>query len=105
MLHQQTKTIENQMINKGFAEKEGLQIPQSHAGDNKTRSCIRSLGLFLFLRSFKSDAFNGHNKRKSPISIQKSSFALSGERGIRTPGGVTLNSFQDCRIRPLCHFS
>ena len=29
----------------------------------------------------------------------------SGERGIRTPGGVTLNSFQDCRIRPLCHFS
>ncbi len=28
-----------------------------------------------------------------------------GERGIRTPGGVTLNSFQDCRIRPLCHFS
>ena len=32
-------------------------------------------------------------------------YALSGERGIRTPGGVTLNSFQDCRIRPLCHFS
>src|SRR5690606_40722857 len=30
---------------------------------------------------------------------------FSGERGIRTPGGVTLNSFQDCRIRPLCHFS
>ena len=30
---------------------------------------------------------------------------LCGERGIRTPGGVTLNSFQDCRIRPLCHFS
>ena len=28
-----------------------------------------------------------------------------GERGIRTPGGVTLNSFQDCRDRPLCHFS
>ena len=28
-----------------------------------------------------------------------------GGRGIRTPGGVTLNSFQDCRIRPLCHSS
>jgi hypothetical protein len=28
-----------------------------------------------------------------------------GERGIRTPGGVTLNSFQDYRIRPLCHLS
>ncbi len=32
-------------------------------------------------------------------------YGTSGERGIRTPGGVTLNSFQDCRIRPLCHFS
>gem|GEM_PF-5467778 len=30
---------------------------------------------------------------------------ISGERGIRTPGGVTLNGFQDRRIRPLCHFS
>ena len=30
---------------------------------------------------------------------------LRGERGIRTPGPVTVNSFQDCRNRPLCHFS
>src|SRR5690606_38273761 len=30
---------------------------------------------------------------------------LCGERGIRTPGPVTVNSFQDCRNRPLCHFS
>jgi len=30
---------------------------------------------------------------------------IRGERGIRTPGGITLNSFQDCRNRPLCHFS
>ena len=28
-----------------------------------------------------------------------------GGRGIRTPGPVTVNSFQDCRIRPLCHSS
>ena len=32
-------------------------------------------------------------------------FSAGGERGIRTPGPVTVNSFQDCRIRPLCHFS
>ena len=32
-------------------------------------------------------------------------FPAGGERGIRTPGPVTVNSFQDCRIRPLCHFS
>ena len=28
-----------------------------------------------------------------------------GERGIRTPGTFRLNSFQDYRIRPLCHLS
>ena len=28
---------------------------------------------------------------------------LSGGRGIRTPGGLPLNGFQDRRIRPLCH--
>ena len=28
-----------------------------------------------------------------------------GERGIRPPGGVTLNGFQDRRNRPLCHLS
>ena len=30
---------------------------------------------------------------------------LSGELGIRTPGPVTVNSFQDCRNRPLCQLS
>ena len=29
----------------------------------------------------------------------------SGELGIRTPGPVTVNSFQDCRNRPLCQLS
>ena len=28
-----------------------------------------------------------------------------GEGGIRTPGPVTVNGFQDRRIRPLCHLS
>ena len=43
------------------------------------------------------------------IEIKKPETFVSGfccgERGIRTPGPVTVNSFQDCRIRPLCHFS
>ena len=30
---------------------------------------------------------------------------LSGERGIRTPGPVTVSGFQDRRNRPLCHLS
>jgi GWxTD domain-containing protein len=34
------------------------------------------------------------------VSLKK-----SGGRGIRTPGSVTYNSFQDCRVKPLCHSS
>ena len=30
---------------------------------------------------------------------------VCGEGGIRTPGGLTLNGFQDRRNRPLCHLS
>ena len=30
---------------------------------------------------------------------------FGGERGIRTPGPLTVNGFQDRRIRPLCHLS
>lgn len=32
-------------------------------------------------------------------------FPFGGERGIRTPGPVTVNGFQDRRIRPLCQLS
>ena len=35
----------------------------------------------------------------------KASVGEGGERGIRTPGPVTVNGFQDRRIRPLCHLS
>ncbi len=38
--------------------------------------------------------------KKSSIST-----ALSGKRGIRTPGASQLIGFQDRRIRPLCHLS
>ena len=36
------------------------------------------------------------------VSLSES---LCRERGIRTPGPVTVNGFQDRRIRPLCHLS
>ena len=38
-------------------------------------------------------------------SIEPFNKIFCGERGIRTPGGLTLNGFQDHRIRPLCHLS
>ena len=34
-----------------------------------------------------------------------SQFLIGGERGIRTPGTLRYNGFQDRRIRPLCHLS
>ncbi len=50
---------------------------------------------------------NGFTVRpRWPLEYLPGPFCFScGERGIRTPGPVTVNSFQDCRIRPLCHFS
>ena len=46
-------------------------------------------------------------KLKNPYNrlIIRISIVYCGKRGIRTPGGVTLNGFQDRRIRPLCHLS
>jgi hypothetical protein len=44
------------------------------------------------------------NKNKKPLQNAKA-FYFSGELGIRTPGPVTVNSFQDCRNRPLCQLS
>ena len=44
-------------------------------------------------------------KEAAPILTQPLNKMLGGERGIRTPGGVTLNGFQDRRNRPLCHLS
>ena len=46
---------------------------------------------------------NGTFRTTKPAT--KAGFNLSGEGGIRTPGPVTVNSFQDCRNRPLCHLS
>ncbi len=53
-------------------------------------------------------AFSGNiPKIKNPVRIYLQDFSMfiGGERGIRTPGGVTLNGFQDRRNRPLCHLS
>ena len=68
----------------------------------KTQNCWRYFLVFLYPSAHK-------NKFLTLLDIKKPTTLLwvffCGERGIRTPGGVTLNSFQDCRIRPLCHFS
>ncbi len=58
---------------------------------------------FLILSVLQKRAFDTAIKLKNPKL--KFRVFLCGERGIRTPGPVTVNSFQDCRNRPLCHFS
>ncbi len=53
-----------------------------------------------FMFKFGSSPFH---IKKTPALPGVSIF--SGERGIRTPGPLRDNGFQDRRIRPLCHFS
>ncbi len=38
-------------------------------------------------------------------AFNKINIDFGGERGIRTPGPVTVNGFQDRRVRPLCQLS
>ena len=46
------------------------------------------------------------HKQKAPsLGCERAFVCKSGERGIRTPGPLTVNGFQDRRIRPLCHLS
>ena len=45
-------------------------------------------------------------EKEKPSKFSFTGFtAMCGEIGIRTPGTLRYNSFQDCRNRPLCHFS
>jgi hypothetical protein len=63
---------------------------------------LQEFCLFYFLKK-NANKFDFFFENKKPATMLWVSFC--GERGIRTPGPVTVNSFQDCRIRPLCHFS
>jgi hypothetical protein len=42
---------------------------------------------------------------KAKPTCAKASVGEGGERGIRTPGPVTVNGFQDRRFKPLSHLS
>jgi hypothetical protein len=50
-------------------------------------------------------AFSKNKKPLQLISLQWFSLFFSGEGGIRTPGSLQINGFQDRRDRPLCHLS
>ena len=62
---------------------------------NNTIKALTTQSFFVFLL-----------KRKMLHFLRSEAFnILGGGRGIRTPGPVTVNGFQDRRIRPLCHSS
>ena len=86
-----------------MAEKEGLlrDPKKGRVHNHKNPQAALRLCFLVFFTS--QNKFCLFLKTKNPQLTLWVFFC--GERGIRTPGGVTLNSFQDCRIRPLCHFS
>ena len=86
------------------AEREGLSSLRSDIEGlhiKKQMPGLRPLSFFIAV-ALESKLSTLH-QRKMP---RKGAFVFScGERGIRTPGPVTVNGFQDRRIRPLCHLS
>lgn len=64
---------------------------------------LRPFGLFP-CKSLQERGSRRPCTKKSPAQSAELQF-VCGERGIRTPGPVKINGFQDRRIRPLCHLS
>jgi hypothetical protein len=68
----------------------------------KRSTALRAL--FVIPVRFGKRACHATGNNKCPLSGALL-LNVCGEGGIRTPGSVTFNSFQDCRNRPLCHLS
>jgi hypothetical protein len=87
-------------------------IPVGEAS-KQTKACCFPLRskqqAFLRNRPFETHAelrFKVASAKKPDFAMQNQAFVcFGGELGIRTPGPVTDNSFQDCRNRPLCQLS
>ena len=69
---------------------------------NEFKTCGFAAVFFVSMYSLKQ-AWLVQKTKKPRNDVVLNSFG--GERGIRTPGPVTVNSFQDYRNRPLCHLS
>ena len=73
--------------------------------------CCKSLTLRDFVAAFRHPSPPAAGRSKTQIKngdqvkLVAIFLVLCGERGIRTPGPVKINGFQDRRIRPLCHLS
>ncbi len=59
----------------------------------------------IYFTSNKSATFLTAANTKKRLKFQPLIKPSSGKRGIRTPGTLQFNGFQDRRNRPLCHLS
>ena len=84
-------------------------IPMQNAKGILFSKRVQPLNCFFIWRKGKCS-----QKTKKPANTVFAGFRylvlpklidFSGERGIRTPGSLTFNGFQDRRNRPLCHLS
>ena len=88
-----------------FAEVRGIAFGDPlDGGFNQTKPALCAFH-FRFLKFGKLKADLSAEARNKKPAFAKASVGEGGERGIRTPGGLHLNGFQDRRIRPLCHLS
>ena len=80
----------------------GITCGDPIEGDLKPRMTVRFAHCLFCLFASPRQAWL-RCQQKSPALRGHSLFG--GERGIRTPGSLTFNGFQDRRNRPLCHLS
>jgi hypothetical protein len=72
-------------------------------GGTKWCKCVKNI-FFVFTQNLQNLCKIKEKEKPSKFSFTRFT-AICGEIGIRTPGTSRFNSFQDCRNRPLCHFS
>ena len=80
--------------------------PQGPLQTNAKNCLAPKEPIFFCIYASRSNKFgNSHRckKRLRYSSKPSNSLCLCGRRGIRTPGSVKINGFQDRRNRPLCH--
>jgi hypothetical protein len=71
---------------------------------NNNSDALRA-SFFIPVRFCEQARIAPRNKKCPRQSRRHYCYFVGGEGGIRTPGGVTLNSFRDCHNQPLCHLS
>ncbi|MEY4459882.1 MAG: hypothetical protein RIT38_1112 [Bacteroidota bacterium] len=87
-----------------FPRRDGRRFTPASFWEAQTNSKPAASPLFFCAQLLHSSKLGSYLNTKKPRNYVVLNW-FGGERGIRTPGPVTVNSFQDYRNRPLCHLS